>query len=175
MSEVESRILEKWIAANRDADIYIDCHSMVGGTAQTTFYTYASDHKIKAKLLEAQSIIKRHYEEQGYHPTKEMVRVVKNGEEYPKIPYFLNEYGIPSVMIEQHPGDLTHGGLPLHNDGADIENHVGMLSLYSYYGISTPNYWFLISDFRNYALILIGILLTGILVFLILRKSRTRS
>lgn len=169
-SEIESQILESWIKSNLDANIYIDCHSAVGSESQETFYTFASDYTTKCKILEAQSLIFKYYEGKGYKPSKEMVRVISNGKEYPKIPYFFHTYNMPSIMIEQHPGDLTHGGTQLHNDKGDIENYVLMMVLYSYYSLENPNYFYLILDYKKYLYLLVVfaaiciILLKGLLL-----------
>lgn len=149
-SEPEANVLKSWIDNNIGANAYIDCHSMVGGIVQNTFYTFTSDFKSKARILEAQSLIKRLYEDRGYGPTKESVRIIKNGKEYPKLPLFYKKSRIPSIMIEQYPGDITHGGSELHNDKGDIENYVLMITLYTYHCISKPNYFYLILSYKKH-------------------------
>lgn len=173
-SETETQILEEWIKSNIDANIFIDCHSMVGGKKQETFYTFTSDYTTKCKILEAQSLIIKYYKRQGYKPSKKMARIIRNGEQYPKIPYILDKYGIPSIMIEQHPGDLTHGGTQLHNDKGDIENYVIMLVLYSYYSIGNPNYYYLIQDYNIYiySMVVFAAICIIIIVLILLRKKR---
>lgn len=172
LSEVESKTLEKWISENSNTDIYIDCHSDVGSDSQSTFYTFSSDFKTKAKILEAQSIIKKYYESIGCHPSKEMVRVIQSGDEYPKIPLFLEKYGISSIMIEQNPGDLTHGGSKLHNDKCDIDNYLLMITLYSYYGVSDPNYLFLVREYKKYVIFLGLVVIICLAGFVLIKYAK---
>lgn len=172
MSEVESRLLAHWLASNQTANTYIDCHSAVGSNLQYTFYTYASDYATKTKVLEAQAIIKDTYSLMGLNPTKESVRVVKDGSEYPKIPLFYNQYGIPSIMIEQNPGDLTHGGTEMHNDKFDICNYVYMISLYSYYSLKEPNYIYFIRNIKARHFVTAAILLVMVTLLLVYKRRK---
>lgn len=139
-SEVESRILKKWLNDNAwEADLYIDCHQdpdkNVSQEKELTV-VICSDSATNSKLRECFPALVQFYRDKGYIApdiSPNTYSWVEVGNNYPKTKYAKDICGIPSLMIEQYCSSTMYGsdGNTI-NDVAGIKNYVTMLRLYTF-------------------------------------------
>lgn len=137
-SEVESRILKKWLNDNAwKADLYIDCHQDPDKNVdqeKDLTVVICSDSATNSKLKECFPALVQFYRDKGYIApdiSPNTYSWVETGTNYPKTKYAKEICGIPSIMIEQYCSSTMYGsdGNTI-NDVAGIKNYVTMLRFY---------------------------------------------
>lgn len=132
-SEEETQILREWFSSNKNADLYIDCHTDVtrkhNKPLEKTFDAIASSKEIQNRVLNVQELIKMYYEKFGLNPTEPWCTIA-GPTDYPKSLIAQNEYNIPNIIIEQHAADKGHNGNGMVCSNADLKNYIMMLRGY---------------------------------------------
>lgn len=133
-SEVETRILKKWINDNaNEAALWIDAHCDPDNNTPYLNSVFCSNAELVPICDAVQRAIRDYYVAKGTaspdEPTGSSTARINI---YPKTLYSKAICNVKSIMIEQYPVGTAHGGdSTLANDDADIRNYVLMLRAYT--------------------------------------------
>lgn len=134
-SEVETKILKKWINDYAGSAFWLDCHS---DTAATTPYLhlgsiFCSDSNTAAMFELNKQLIIDFYKNKGYYttsdnPTLGFFAQTKETSIYPKTVYAKEVAMIPSAMMEQFMYSTAWGSDGnTNNDSYSIKHYVAMI------------------------------------------------
>ena len=134
-SEVETKILKRWLNKYADSDFWLDCHS---DTAQSEIYLhlgtiFCSDSATASRFeVNKQSII-NFYRNKGYYTSSDSPVIGFSAQEkttsvYPKTVYAKEVTRIPSAMMEQFMYSTAWGSDGnTNNDSYAIKHYVAMI------------------------------------------------
>lgn len=134
-SEIETRLLKKWINKYNGADLWMDCHSDAGSTSgyeNTLAMFFCSQDFADFFTYQKFYAYKDFYIAKGYFAdrTSATVGVSTNNmlTQYPKTLYAKEVCGIPSAMMEQFICSTTYGSDGrTNNDTFGIKHYVTTL------------------------------------------------
>ena len=135
-SEPETKILKKWLNDNKNADLWIDCHSDTGsnGYSNILLQNIGSDSTTLNIIRSNYNALELFYRNKGYISEDTIVQKddwVEAGNNYPKELYAKYVCNIPSIMIEQYISSTVYGSDgSTNNDSFGIKNYTTLLRAY---------------------------------------------
>lgn len=134
-SEVETKILKRWLNEYTGADFWLDCHS---DTSPSTIYKhlgtiFCSDYTTIRRMNTNRQALIDFYKEKGYFTDADTVSLgfnilEKETSPYPKTNYGYDVCGIPSAMMEQFMYSTAWGSDGnTNNDSYAIKHYVTMI------------------------------------------------
>lgn len=134
-SEAESKALKYWVNRNaKEAELWIDCHSDVGGNTPHLNQVIGSDSETMIKVREVMAEIQAYYVAKGTMSPDlppDVSAWVSGLTDYPKELYAKAICDINSIMIEQYPNQTWYGSDgSTNNDSAGIKNYTLMIRAY---------------------------------------------